>query len=176
MELFAERGYEATTIADVAASAEVSPRTVPLYFPTKLDLALAYSDAAALRMMALLEESADDESVLDLLARFVEHEIFQESEALSRNRKMLEANLWLRGVRSSVGAGATQRAKVKLAKDLGRDIDDVVVTLVGAAVEGLIRAVLELDPDVHDVGAAFASAVQTLEQFLHAARHDTPVG
>jgi AcrR family transcriptional regulator len=41
MRLFAERGYDATTVADVAAAAEVSSMTVFRYFPTKEDLVIA---------------------------------------------------------------------------------------------------------------------------------------
>src|ERR1700681_2368227 len=40
MRLFTERGYGATTVADVAAAAEVSSMTVFRYFPTKEDLVL----------------------------------------------------------------------------------------------------------------------------------------
>ncbi|MBM0275513.1 TetR family transcriptional regulator [Micromonospora tarensis] len=41
MRLFAERGFDTTTVADVAAAAEVSSMTVFRYFPTKEDLVLA---------------------------------------------------------------------------------------------------------------------------------------
>ena len=45
-QLFAERGYDATTVADIAAAAEVAPRTIALYFPAKQDIALSRFDAA----------------------------------------------------------------------------------------------------------------------------------
>ncbi|MEV1004575.1 helix-turn-helix domain-containing protein [Nonomuraea sp. NPDC050202] len=41
VRLFAERGYDATTVNDVAEAAGVSPMTVYRHFPTKEDLVLA---------------------------------------------------------------------------------------------------------------------------------------
>src|SRR5918994_275367 len=40
VRLFLERGFEATTIADIAAAAEVAPRTFFSYYPTKEDVVL----------------------------------------------------------------------------------------------------------------------------------------
>jgi AcrR family transcriptional regulator len=40
VRLFTERGYDATTVADVAGAAGVSPMTVYRHFPTKEDLVL----------------------------------------------------------------------------------------------------------------------------------------
>lgn len=38
--LFIERGYAATTLTDIAAHADIAPRTLYLHFPTKADLLL----------------------------------------------------------------------------------------------------------------------------------------
>jgi AcrR family transcriptional regulator len=40
LRLFLERGFDETTISDIASAAEVSPMTIFRYFPTKEDLVL----------------------------------------------------------------------------------------------------------------------------------------
>src|SRR2546428_13563296 len=55
-ELFVERGYDATTLPDIAAAADVSTRTIFAYFPSKEDI--LFSDLEQMKA-ALAQELAE---------------------------------------------------------------------------------------------------------------------
>jgi AcrR family transcriptional regulator len=56
LRLFSERGYEQTTVADIAAAAEVSPRTFFGYFRSKEDVLFADTDERIELMRQALAE------------------------------------------------------------------------------------------------------------------------
>jgi AcrR family transcriptional regulator len=58
LRLFRERGYDATTVDDIAAAAEVSPSTFFRYFPTKEDVVL-YDDLDPILFEAYAAQPAD---------------------------------------------------------------------------------------------------------------------
>jgi AcrR family transcriptional regulator len=64
-ELFYARGYDATTIDDIAAAVEVSPRTFYRYFPTKEDLVVAMGQTSMESFFAALEGRPPAEPLLD---------------------------------------------------------------------------------------------------------------
>ncbi|EPH43824.1 TetR family transcriptional regulator [Streptomyces aurantiacus] len=67
--LFIERGFERTTIAEIAAAARVAKKTVTNYFPRKEDLALDHHEAFTEGLARAVAERAPDEEPLAALGR-----------------------------------------------------------------------------------------------------------
>jgi AcrR family transcriptional regulator len=69
--LFAERGFDAVTVVDVARAADVAPATVFNYFPTKEDLLYSGLEAFEEQLLTAIRERPPGESVLAAFSRFV---------------------------------------------------------------------------------------------------------
>src|SRR5919197_2844961 len=69
--LFAERGFEAVTVAEVARAADVSEATVFNYFPTKEDLFYSGLEAFEQELLSTIHERQPGESLLAAFGRFV---------------------------------------------------------------------------------------------------------
>jgi AcrR family transcriptional regulator len=54
MQLFAQRGYDAVTVADICAAADIAPRTFFRYFPTKDDVLAEPARQMAARLTAAI--------------------------------------------------------------------------------------------------------------------------
>jgi AcrR family transcriptional regulator len=154
LRLFREQGYQATTVEQIAAAAEVSPSTFFRYFPTKEDLVL--HDDMDVRMIAALEElppglgpvAALRTAFRQVLASFTgqELEVVRETTRLSltvpevRARAMDEFNRTIQVVAEAV------------AKRSGRSPDDLAVRAVAGAVVGVVMAVSLPAEDWSDQG------------------------
>src|SRR5436190_4359828 len=69
MRLFAERGFDAVTVAEVAAAAGVSEKTVYNYFPTKEDLFFDEVPARKAALVAAITGRREGVSILGALRR-----------------------------------------------------------------------------------------------------------
>jgi AcrR family transcriptional regulator len=64
--LFAERGFDAVTVAEIAAAADVSEKTVFNHFAAKEDLVFAGRDERLAQLVADIEQRPPDTPVLDV--------------------------------------------------------------------------------------------------------------
>src|ERR1700716_3403 len=70
-ELFAERGYHATTLPDIAEAADVSTRTIFAYFPSKEDI--LFSDFPLMKdaLALALAERPEGQDALETVRTFI---------------------------------------------------------------------------------------------------------
>lgn len=75
VRLFQEKGYEQTTVAEIAAAADVTARTFFLHFPTKEDVLLANAQVRADIGLRVLAQRRPGEDAAEVLTRAVEEMI-----------------------------------------------------------------------------------------------------
>jgi AcrR family transcriptional regulator len=145
LRLFDERGYEETTISDIAAAAEVSPRTFFSYFPSKDDVVFAEMDERLADMRERLAERPPGEApmatfrrVAEALLRAIaaedgEHGAIQ--VALIRERPSLQAMALKR-------LSDAEEGFVTVLRDIAPGLDEITsVTVIGLAFGGLRAAI-----------------------------------
>ena len=161
--LFAERGYEATTIADIAAEAEVAPRTVSLYFPSKADLALVYANAMAERLAAAFAARIPSETPLDVIDRWLLAEgRLHNPEDARQLTPLFEANRAEPARRSAQMAEAGAITARALAEYLTVEVDHPAVRFAGAAIGGVLGEYLAALAAGNDVRNMHETAMRLL--------------
>lgn len=123
-QLFGERGYEATTVAEIAAAAGVSRRTFFRYYASKEDVLVETSDDLAEAMLAAMAARPADEPPLVAIERALVPVL--ESRMARRDRldtiiRLLRESRTLRRAMLERHALMEERLTVQLAQRLGVD-------------------------------------------------------
>jgi AcrR family transcriptional regulator len=148
LELALEQGYDRTTVDEIAARAEVSPRTVFVRYPTKDAIVFGDPQASAAafeRWLARFEEWMDDADG-DLTARLVDYvrasteAASAESDLEQLRRRALLGDPYLRRRLRGLLDTAEQAIAARLAKQLGLPAEDCGARVFAAAVTGLMLA------------------------------------
>jgi AcrR family transcriptional regulator len=145
LELFAERGYEETTIAEIADAAEVSPRTIFAYFPSKEDIVFCQLPEAQARLGQALRERPDGATALDVLRDFIAASLSSDPNTVLRKRIVENDETLQRGERARNGP-FEQLLVEAIAEDLHAGPDDIRPQIVAAAAVAAFTAVRERDP------------------------------
>jgi AcrR family transcriptional regulator len=118
--LFAERGYDATTVADIAAAAEVAPRTVAMYFPSKQDIALSRFGEAADELTSALRARDPGETVTQVLARWLRTDDRPADREIKQlSKRLFTANPELSALRKARMTAAIAAGAVAIAAETG---------------------------------------------------------
>jgi len=151
LRLFGERGYDETSIEDIAEAAEVSPSTVLRYFPTKADL-IIYDDLDE-KMIEIYHSLPPEMSTIDAV-RTTFRGVFAELAGPEMEREKIRERLVLEvpEVRSAMldeFVRTLREIADMVAGRSGRSPDDPEILAFSGAVIGVGLAAW-MDADVGD--------------------------
>lgn len=100
--LFERQGYDATTVEDIAAAADVSPRTFFRYFDSKLDVVMAdkRSDEHLLEPLVAARPASEGpvEAMYQVLRRMLSEELVEREQLMFRQYRVVMMTPSLRAV------------------------------------------------------------------------------
>jgi AcrR family transcriptional regulator len=150
--LFEDRGYAATTVADIAEAADIAPRTFFSYFPSKEAVVFGDFDDVFGALETRMRDRAEDENSFEALREWI-------GELIARGHAEDDGDReWLRHclVRDNDALAAHERHIMgrfetliaeSVAIDLGAAPDDLQPKLIAAAAVAALMALSGDDED-----------------------------
>lgn len=166
LDLFTERGYDHTTLAEIAEAADVSPRTIFAYFQSKEDILFCDEPLLYERLERTLRERPPGATTVDALREFVSS--FDEFDEHARLRKrIIGASESLRTSERARSAPMEELVTESIARDLG-DVgpDDIRPRLIAASVTAAFSAVRDRLQDESGEPLPYEEALEILDQVL----------
>jgi AcrR family transcriptional regulator len=143
-ELFAERGYHATTLPEIAEAADVSTRTIFAYFPSKEDI--LFSDFAAMKeaLAQALAERPEGQDALETVRQFILSLHGAEKSDLDEELRLcVESDETLRNHLRARIAQLEELIAPAIAKDLDAPENDVRPQVVAASLTAAFNVLSE---------------------------------
>ena len=153
MRLFLEKGFESTTVEEIAEAAEISPGTFFNYFSTKEDVVFQ-DDLDPVLLEAIKVEPAGLGPITAL--REAIHNVYsrltpEENTIFWRRLGLISANPTLRGTFLNQSAGQLDQIATLIAQHAGRPRDDFAVQNLAGALFGVMVVTFfsaAKDPDI----------------------------
>jgi AcrR family transcriptional regulator len=142
LQLFAERGYDQTTLAEIADAADVSTRTIFAYYQSKEDILFCDLPELVEQLKHTLDTRADGVTTIDALRDSIAG-MEAPDENLIQRKKIIATNETLRlGERARLSR-IEELIADSIAKDLDAGPGDVRPPLVAASMMAAFRAARE---------------------------------
>jgi AcrR family transcriptional regulator len=144
VQLFLERGFEATTIADITEAADVAPRTFFSYFQTKEDVVLDEAAQRFAKAQTTLQQRPKDEPLLAAFRRAaleIAADIQTQSDQEPAMARVIRSTPAIQArIRDRMGQWEEQLAAM-IAQERQAPPDDLDSHVVAAALVGVLRSV-----------------------------------
>jgi AcrR family transcriptional regulator len=149
LRLFQEQGYDATTIEQIAAAAEVSPSTFFRYFPTKEDVVLLdLTDPLVIDAFKAQPPELSAIKALRNAVRTVFDQLPEEEFEVVRQRgELIFANPELQARMLGEIAGMVKMVTEIVAERTGRRSDEFELRVLAGALMGVVFGLTLTEPD-----------------------------
>jgi AcrR family transcriptional regulator len=164
LELFADRGYEQTTLAEIADAADVSTRTIFAYFQSKEDILFCDEPAFYEGLRTALEDRPEGVTTIDALREFLFAKGGHNEDAKLR-KKIVSGSETLRLAERARFARAEQLIADSIARDLDAEPGDIRPALVAASMTAAFTTMRDrmeaesAEPVSHDQAMAMVDEV-----------------
>lgn len=171
MGLFAQRGFDQVSVAQVAAAARVSEKTVFNHFETKADLVFDADQGLVEGLVAAVVERGVGESALEAVRRFLAGlaASFGQGESAARRqvfRRVVTASPALRAHQRVMAARYEDALAVVLAEQTGAAPGSPEPYVAAVALVGALRAGFDAAPASGGPAAAMSRALDVLAEGL----------
>jgi AcrR family transcriptional regulator len=180
LRLFAERGYDETTLAEIAHAAEVAPRTIFAYFESKEDILFCDEGGVFKDLKRRLDERPAGTTTVDALREFVVSMKAPDEDGKLR-KKVIMASPALQMKMRAHHAQVEPMLAESIARDLDTSPDDIRALLIAASMTAAFEAVSDRffqaesggEPITHEQSMAILDQVlEFLRGGLEAMQHD----
>src|SRR5690349_23605001 len=157
LELFDRQGFHATTIPQIAAAADVSPRTVSGYYPAKEDLAFPDADERIGALERRLRSRPPGETTAETLQLWLPELLSEDAphaDEHRRRRAVIDANEELGAYEHRFMARAQTALTEAFAADLGVAPDALEPRMAAAATVTVFELLgRDIDPEESPLAA-----------------------
>jgi AcrR family transcriptional regulator len=170
LRLFAERGYDETTLAEIAEAAGVSTRTVFAYFGSKEDLLFASVQTMCDTVVEAVTERPEGVDALTALRDFIVSSAHEKDELDQKLSELIAADPTLASHKRARISQMQDMIAAELAKDLGVPDDDLRPHVAAASLVSAFEVLERQDTGVSKPSSAdeVAAAVDPIFAFVRA--------